>query len=155
MINTPKDLSDIEVGLYKSGYEVCEKLVKEEHMAIAEAVEKTAAKFGKLDMISDMECFKKFLFSEVTAYTEPSIGVCDPNLEDKTWWDELKRDPAFKPEYWDRYYDYLLKKPAWSITAVEEINSSTDEIIHAVIKRISGVGRSIQNFVSRIFSFFP
>ena len=29
MINTPKDLSDIEVGLYKSGYGFCEKLVKD------------------------------------------------------------------------------------------------------------------------------
>lgn len=84
MINTPKDLSDIEVGLYRSGYGFCEKLVKEEHITIAVAVEKTAAKFGGLNMISDMECFKKFLFSEVTAYTEPSIGVCDLNLEDKT-----------------------------------------------------------------------
>lgn len=139
MINTPKDLSDIEVGLYKSGYGFCEKLVKEEHMTIAVAVEKTAAKFGGLNMISDMECFKKFLFSEVTAYTEPSIGVCDPNLEDKTWWDELKHDPAFKPEYWDRYYNYLLKKPAWSITAVEEIDSSTDEIMNALANPRKGV----------------
>ena len=61
MINIPKDLSDIEVGLYKSGYGFCEKLVKEEHMAISAAVEKTAAKFGGLNMISDMDCFKKFL----------------------------------------------------------------------------------------------
>ena len=29
MINTPKELSDIEVGLYKSGYGFCENLVKE------------------------------------------------------------------------------------------------------------------------------
>ena len=43
MINTPKELSDIEVGLYKSGYLSCEKLVKEEHITIAAAVEKTAA----------------------------------------------------------------------------------------------------------------
>ena len=43
MINIPKDLSDIEVGLYKSGYEYCEKLVKEENIAIAEAVENTAS----------------------------------------------------------------------------------------------------------------
>ena len=132
MINTPRDLSDIEVGLYKSGYGFCEKLVKEDHITIAAAVKKTAAKFGALNMISDMECFKKFLFSEVTAYTEPSIGVCDPNLEDKTWWDELKQDPKFKPEYWGRYYDYLLRKPSWSITAVEDINSSTDEIMNAL-----------------------
>ena len=60
MINTPKELSDIEVGLYKSGYGFCEKLVKEEHITIAAAVEKTAAKFGGLNVISDMECFKKF-----------------------------------------------------------------------------------------------
>ena len=55
MINTPKELSDIEVGLYKSGYGFCEKLVKEEHIPIAAAVEKTAAKFGGLNMISVME----------------------------------------------------------------------------------------------------
>ena len=139
MINTPKDLSDIEVSLYKSAYGFCEKLVKEEHMTIAVAVEKTAAKFSGLNMISDMDCFKKFLFSEVTAYTEPSIGVCDPNLEDKTWWDELKQDPKFKPEYWTRYYDYLLKKPSWSITAVEDINSSTDEIMNALANPQKGV----------------
>ena len=144
MINTPKDLSDIEVGLYKSGYGICEKLVKEEHMTIAAAVEKTAEQFSRLkidgvSMISDMECFKKFLFSEVTAYTEPSVGVCDPNLEDKNWWDELKQDPKFKPEYWSRYYDYLLKKPSWSITAVEEINSSTDEIMNALTNPRKGV----------------
>ena len=34
MINTPKELNDIEVGLYKSGYGFCEKLVKEEHITI-------------------------------------------------------------------------------------------------------------------------
>lgn len=83
-------------------------------------------------MIADIECFKKFLFSEVTAYTEPSIGVRDPNLEDKTWWDELKKKPKFKSEYWSRYYDYLLKKPSWSITAVKNIDSSTDEIMNAL-----------------------
>lgn len=119
MINIPKDLSDIEMGLYKSGYEYCEKLVKEENIAIVEAVENTADRFSGLKMITDIECFKKFLFSEVTAYTEPSIGVRDPNLEDKTWWDELKKKPKFKSEYWSRYYDYLLKKPSWSITAVK------------------------------------
>lgn len=133
MINTPKDLSDVEVGLYKSGYAFCEKLVKEEQQEIATAVEATIEKFRGLNMISDLDGFRKFLFSEVTAYTEPSIGVCDPNLEDKTWWDELKLNPKFKPEYWTRYYDYLMRKPSWSITAVEDIDSSTDEIMNALI----------------------
>ena len=133
MINIPKDLSDIEVGLYKSGYEYCEKLVKEENIAIAEAVENTADRFSGLKMIADIECFKKFLFSEVTAYTEPSIGVRDPNLEDKTWWDELKKKPKFKSEYWSRYYDYLLKKPSWSITAVKNIIFSVPVIFVLII----------------------
>lgn len=64
MINTPKELSDIEVGLYKSGYGFCEKLVKEEHITIAAAVEKTAAKFGGLNMISESG-FVKGKFCEV------------------------------------------------------------------------------------------
>ena len=84
MISTPKNLSDIEIGLYLSGYEFCKKLVKEDHMDISVAVEKSATKYGGLNMISDMKCFKRFLLTEVTAYTEPSIGVCDPKLEDKT-----------------------------------------------------------------------
>lgn len=83
MINIPKDLSDIEVGIYKSGYSYCESLVKVKHMAIAKAVENTAERYGALKMISDMDCFKEFLFREVTAYTEPSIGVSDPSLSEK------------------------------------------------------------------------
>ena len=132
MISTPKNLSDIEIGLYLSGYEFCKKLVKEDHMDISVAVEKSATKYGGLNMISDMKCFKRFLLTEVTAYTEPSIGVCDPKLEDKTWWNELKKDQHFKPEYWNRYYYYLLNKPSWSIKAIEDIDSSTDEIMNAL-----------------------
>lgn len=44
----------------------------------------------------------------------------------------LKRSHKFKSEYWSRYYDYLLKKPSWSITAVKNIDSSTDEIMNAL-----------------------
>lgn len=139
MINIPKDLSDIEVGIYKSGYSYCESLVKVKHMAIAKAVENTAERYGALKMISDMDCFKEFLFREVTAYTEPSIGVSDPSLSDKNWWNELKHTPSFKPEYWSRYYDYLLKKPSWSITAVENINSSTDEIMNSLTNPRKGI----------------
>ena len=51
----------------------------------------------------------------------------------------LIQDPKFKPEYWSRYYDYLLRKPSWSITAVEDINSSTDEIMNALTNPRKGV----------------
>ena len=156
MINIPKDLSDIEVGIYKSGYSYCESLVKVKHMAIAKAVENTAERYGALKMISDMDCFKEFLFREVTAYTEPSIGVSDPSLSDKNWWNELKHTPSFKPEYWSRYYDYLLKKPSWSITAVENINSSTDEIMNSLTNPRKGIAGERMGMVWGIllYSFF-
>lgn len=135
MINIPKELSDNEVNLYKIGYNICAAFVKKDNINIAEAVEKTAEQFSGLkindkSMISDIENFKNFLFSEVTAYTEPSIGICEPNLDDKTWWSNLKQD--IKLEYWTRYYNYLLEKPSWSISAVKEIDSSTNEIMNAL-----------------------
>lgn len=139
MLNLPKNLSEIEEGLYKSGYEFCAKFAKEENMSISAAVEKTAEKFGVLDIIKDIEVFKQFLFCEVTAYTEPSIGVCDPNLEDKTWWNELKETSEFKSEYWSRYSDYLFRKPSWSLAAVKDIDLSTDEIMNALINPRKGV----------------
>lgn len=47
MINTPKDLSDIEVGLYKSGYGFCEKLVKEEHNNYCGSSQKNRSKIWR------------------------------------------------------------------------------------------------------------
>ena len=139
MINTPKSLTDIELPLYISGYKFCKECIKEKNISIITAVELTIERFSPLNLISDMECFKNFLLSEVTAYTEPSIGVCDPTLEDKSWWDELKKDPKFKPEYWQRYYNYLMKKSSWSLTAVEDINFSTDEIMNALANPQKGI----------------
>lgn len=152
MINTPKNLNDTEFSLYKSGYRICENLVKEKNMPIAEAVKKTAEQFSGLiiegvTMISDIENFKKFLFNEVTAYTEPSIGVCEPNLEDKTWWNELKQESNFKPEYWTRYYNYLTEKPSWSLTAVDDIDSSTDEIMNALANPRKGTANERMGMV--------
>lgn len=137
MLNVPKDLSDIEVGLYKSAYGWCRNLIQEKQITISKAVENTVIKFSALGLISDLDCFENFLFREVTVYTEPSIGVSDPNLEDKKWWDELKHD--IKPKYWNRYSDYLLKKPSWSITAVKDIDSSTDEIMNALSNPRRGI----------------
>lgn len=130
MINTPKNLSAHEVDLYISGFKYCEKLIHEQSLAISTAVEETANKYDFL--ISDIDLFKQFLFREVTAYTEPSIGVVDNNLDDKTWWSELRKEDTFQPEYWQRYYDYLNRKPSWSLSAVQDIDSSTDDIMNAL-----------------------
>lgn len=41
MINIPKDLSDIEVGIYKSGYSYCESLVKVKHIFVLYQIQDT------------------------------------------------------------------------------------------------------------------
>ena len=130
MINTPKNLSPHEVDLYISGFKYCENLIKEQSLEISAAVDATASRYDFL--ISDIDLFKQFLFREVTAYTAPAIGVVADDLDDKTWWDDLRKDESFMPEYWQRYYHYLRKKPSWSITAVDEIDRSTDEIMNAL-----------------------
>ncbi len=130
MIITPKNIEPHEVDLYISGYKYCQKLIKDKSYKIKDAVEESVEKFGVI--ISDIALFKQFLYREVTAYTEPSIGVVDKDLDDKTWWDELRREDSFQPEYWQRYYNYLNRKPSWSLTAIQDIDTSTDEIMNAL-----------------------
>ena len=130
MIITPKNIESHEVDLYISGYKYCQKLVHHESWKISDAVSKTAEKFSFL--ITDIELFKQFLYREITAYTEPSIGLIDKNLDDKTWWINLREEDSFQPEYWQRYYDYLNRKPSWSLTAIQDIDTSTDEIMNAL-----------------------
>lgn len=130
MINTPNGLAPYEVDLYISAFKFCESLIKNQKNTIGEAVTLTADKFGFL--VSEKDLLIRFLFKEVTAYTEPSIGSVSPEISDKTWWDDLRKSDDFIPEYWQRYYDYLNRKPSWSLTAVQDIDSSTDEIMNAL-----------------------
>ena len=136
MINVPKGLAPHEVDLYISAFKFCEKLIQEQNTDIGAAVTETTEKYSFI--ISDKELFAQFLFREITAYTEPSIGAVSPELDDKTWWSKLKKSEKFIPEYWQRYYDYLNRKPSWSLTAVQDIDSSTDEIMNALANPRSG-----------------
>lgn len=145
MINTPKNLSPHEVDLYISGCKYCENLIKEQSLAISAAVDATANRYDFL--ISDIELFKQFLFREVTAYTAPGIGVVDNSLDDRTWWNDLRKDESFMPEYWQRYYHYLRKKPSWSISAVDEIDRSTDEIMNALANPRKGTANDRMGMV--------
>lgn len=145
MINTPKKLSPHEIDLYLSGFKYCENLIKEQSLVISAAVDTTASRYDFL--ISDIDLFKQFLFREVTAYTAPAIGVVDNNLDDKTWWDDLRKAESFMPEYWQRYYHYLRKKPSWSITAVDEIDRSTDEIMNALANPRKGTANDRMGMV--------
>lgn len=133
MINIPKNICEEAIGLYQSGFRYCDRLVKQNNLPIAEAVDETVKRFGSIISIFDnLESFKNFLFAEVTAYTEPSIGVIDPDLDDKNWWSELNQDENFKSEYWERYHEYVMRKPNWSIVEIDDINKSTDEVMNAL-----------------------
>ena len=145
MINTPKNLSPHEIDLYISGFKYCENLIKEQSFEISAAVDATASRYDFL--ISDIDLFKQFLFREVTAYTAPAIGVVADDLDDKTWWDALRKDESFMPEYWQRYYHYLRRKPSWSITAVDEIDRSTDEIMNALANPRKGTANDRMGMV--------
>ena len=145
MINTPKNLSPHEIDLYISGFKYCENSIKEQSLEISAAVDATASRYDFL--ISDIDLFKQFLFREVTAYTAPAIGVVADDLDDKTWWDDLRKNESFMPEYWQRYYHYLRKKPSWSITAVDEIDRSTDEIMNALANPRKGTANDRMGMV--------
>ena len=145
MINTPKNLSPHEIDLYISGFKYCENLIKEQSLEISAAVDATASRYDFL--MSDIDLFKQFLFREVTAFTAPAIGVVDDSLDDKTWWDDLRKDESFMPEYWQRYYHYLRQKPSWSITAVDEIDRSTDEIMNALANPRKGIANDRMGMV--------
>lgn len=131
MITTQKNFSRDEYNAYMFGYSFCLKLVQD-GLGIYAAVEQTADRMSGFSMILDIEDFKEFLYREVTAYTEPAVGVSDPDLVDKTWWDDLRNAGNFNPKYWNRYREYILKKPSWSIAAVDDIDESTDEIMNAL-----------------------
>ncbi len=148
MINTPKNLSDHEVDLYISGFKYCEKLIKEQALTISIAVDQTASRYAFL--ISDLDLFKQFLYREVTVYTAPAVGLVNNSIDDKTWWDDLRKDEKFLPEYWQRYYHYLRKKPSWSINAVDEIDRSTDEIMNALANPRRG---SVNDRMGMVFGY--
>lgn len=130
MIHIPNNVSGAEFDLYISGYKYCEKLIANTECTIQEAVDRTVEKYGII--IEDASIFRTFLFSEVTAFTEPAVGVINPSITDRTWWSELREREPFIPQYWQRYHDYLNRKPSWSLDAVQDIDASTDEVMNAL-----------------------
>lgn len=130
MINIPKGVTGAEFDLYISGYKYCENLITDAGCTIDEAVVKTIDKYCVL--IENVEIFRAFLFSEVTAFTESAVGVIKPDITDKSWWSDLLLKEDFQTQYWQRYHDYMNHKPSWSIDAIQNIDTSTDEVMNAL-----------------------
>ena len=136
MIKVPFDLDDAEKDIYKSAFKWCEGLVQK-GLNIYDSIEQTSERYKIL--ISDIDAFKEFLQREVTAYTEPAIVIPSLDIQDNTWWDNLLSDSSFSAEYWERYYNYLLNKPSWSIKAARDIDDSTNELMNLLANPRSGM----------------
>ena len=144
MIKVPSGLKKPEKYIYISGFEWCEELVQR-GIKIGEAIEMIAQKFQAF--ITDIEAFKHFLQREVTASTEPAVIVVNPDLQNKTWWDDLLADDSFKPEYWNRYYDYLNNKPTWSLKAVRDLDDSTNGLMNLLANPNAGTAEERMGMV--------
>lgn len=130
MIQIPANVPDYELDFYLGSFKVCNKMVREDGIAIAEAVALTLKKYGAI--VSDVGQLEQFLYQEVTAYTEPAVSIIAENLDDKGWWTDLLHTEDFHAEYWTRYYNYLRRKPAWSLPAIIDIDTSTDDVMNCI-----------------------
>ena len=136
MLNIPGGLSDEEKGIYKVCFTACEKLLSE-GKTLSEAVEAAVAKYCFL--ISDVDELRRFLYAEITVYIEPTVAILAEKYKNSDWWSKLKADYSFPKEYSERYFDYMLNKPSWGITAIEEISRSTDKTMNAIVDPRAGV----------------
>ena len=130
MLNIPAGLSDEERGIYKVCFTACEKLINE-GKTIAEAVDAAIAKYSFL--ISDINELRGFLYAEITVYSEPTVALIAEKYKNSDWWSKRKADYSFPKEYSERYYDYMCNKPSWGITAIDELNRSTDKTMNAIV----------------------
>ena len=130
MIQIPANVPDYELDFYLGSFKVCNKMVREDGIAIVEAVALTLKKYGAI--VSDVGQLEQFLYQEVTAYTEPAVSIIAENLDDKGWWTDLLHTEDFHAEYWTRYYNYLRRKPAWSLPAIIDIDTSTDDVMNCI-----------------------
>lgn len=130
MIRIPTNVKGYELDLYFASYSYCDEQVRENGLSILEAVNQTLGKFGAL--ISDKKQLREFLYSEVTAYTEPAVCISANDLDDKGWWTNRRNSEDVQLEYWTRYYNYLRKKPSWSLPAINDIDISTDDVMDSI-----------------------
>ena len=72
MLTIPTGLSDEERDIYKVCFKACEKLLNE-GKTIAEAIDAAIAKYSFL--VSDVNELRRFLYAEITVYSEPTVAL--------------------------------------------------------------------------------
>lgn len=139
MINYPVGLSESEISLYISAYQKCNERIKEIESnppilktfdeIIAEVVGEIVAMWGSI--VSDENKLKEFLLREVQMPISPVVMISTPKIKDKKWFSKY-RESSNTLEYWRRYFDYLNRKPSWTLDAVTDIDNSTDALMNAL-----------------------
>lgn len=130
MINIPNGLKDSEVSLYIAAFERCEESIKEKNnnTTVDETVDEIVAQWGKI--VENAEQLRTFLLAEVKVPINPVVAITDVTVKNKKWFSELKKNQSRYLEYWRRYYDYLNRKPSWTLDAVRDIDDSTDAVLN-------------------------
>lgn len=130
MINVPEGLRDSEISLYIAAFERCEERIKEKNnnTTVEETVSEIVAQWG--NVVGSPEQLRTFLLKEVKVPIDPVISMADMSVKDKKWFTNLKNTQKRSLEYWRRYYEYLNRKPAWTLDAVRNIDDSTDVVLN-------------------------
>ncbi len=131
MSKFPNGISESERSLYTAAYQRCMELIKERNndITVEEAVNTIVNDWGKI--IRNKDLLQAFLMNEVKVPITPVIIIADEPIRDKKWFTKLKNSGA-ELEYWRRYYDFLVRKPSWSLDAVTDIDNSTDAVLNAL-----------------------
>ena len=113
----------------------CKSLVENEKMTVKDAVNQVVEMYKNLSSDPSFpSMLNKILYEEVTQVGNKGTVISRKEIRNKNWWTELK----IKKPYWERYKKYLELKPGWGITAVEDLNDSTDKVMNLISDPTTG-----------------
>ena len=130
MSKFPEGLKDSDIFMYRAAFEKCQENIKAKNnkTTVKEIVDEVVKLFGI--MVPDAKQLYDFLIDEVKVPIEPVVAITDTKVRDKKWFTNLKEKEPNTLKYWNRYYDYMVKKPSWSLDALRDINDSTDAVLN-------------------------
>lgn len=132
------DISSLEPDvqhLVEAAVFQCKKLVENEKCSVKEAVNQVVKLYKNLSHEPSFpSILNKILYEEVTQVGNKGTVISRKEIRNKNWWTELKK----KGDYWIRYRKYLELKPGWGITAVEDLNDSTDKLMNLISDPTTG-----------------
>ena len=130
MISDFNGIDATERQMYVAAISSCSKMVHDQRIPVKDAVEKIIAGYSLLGVISDIEHLRKVLYEEVTQESSSHNVIKSDEVRNRHWWTAFKTDVNKPKKYWNRYYDYLSRKPGWNIISIRDMDDSTDEVMN-------------------------